>query len=109
MLKSILAALVALWILSLTALAAPRCGPFTVAGSYVRHNNLTPYIDQLTLSIDGTAYWFSSSSFGRMILWVLGSWVFECARPRELLVTRLHIREFDPYSQIYLNGHLSAS
>jgi len=89
MLKSILAALVALSILSSTAFAAPKCNPFTVAGSYVRQTS--PYIDQLTLRIDGTAYWFSSGSFDLILLGTIipqiGSWT--CLDARTVVVTTI--------------------
>jgi len=77
-------------ILSSTALAAPTCNPFTVVGSYVRQvYPVNPYIDQLTLGIDGTAYWFQSSSFdffltGAFIAEV-GSWT--CLVDGSVLVT----------------------
>jgi hypothetical protein len=89
MLKSTLAALVALLILSSTALAAPRCTPFMVAGSYVRQ--ATPYIDQLTLGIDGTAYWFNSGSFDFIlqgaIIPEIGGWT--CLDDGTVLVTTI--------------------
>jgi len=89
MFKSALAALVTLLVLSLTALAAPKCSPFTVTGSYVRQTN--PYIDQLTLGIDGTAYWFSSSSFDLILLGTftpeIGSWT--CLADGTVLVTTI--------------------
>ncbi len=89
MFKSTSAALVALFILSSTALAATKCSPFTVAGSYVRQTN--PYIDQLTLGIDGTAYWFSSSSFDSILLGTftpeIGSWT--CLDDSTVLVTTI--------------------
>ena len=89
MLKRTLPALVALLILSSTALAAPKCKPFTVTGSYVRQ--LSPYIDQLTLGVDGTAYWFSSSSFDSILLGAftpeIGSWT--CLDDGTVLVTTI--------------------
>ncbi len=89
MLKNTLAALVALVILSSMALAAPKCTPFTVAGSYVRQ--ISPYIDQLTLSVDGTAYWFQSSSFDQILLGAfipeVGSWT--CLPDGSVLVTTI--------------------
>jgi hypothetical protein len=89
MLKSILAALVALLILSSTAFAAPTCKPFTVAGSYVRQTS--PYIDQLTLGIDGTAYSFSSGAFDLILLGTtipgVGSWT--CLDDGTVLVTTI--------------------
>jgi hypothetical protein len=89
MFKSILAALVALLILSSTALAAPKCNPFTLAGSYVRQTQ--PYIEQLTLGIDGTAYWFKSSSFDSILLGAftpqIGSWT--CLDDGTVLVTTI--------------------
>ena len=44
----------------------------------------------------------------RMIHWVLGSLVPGRADRQEPLVTRLHIRELNPKSQIYLEGHTVA-
>lgn len=89
MYKSTLAALVALLMLSSTALAAPKCTPFTVAGSYVRQ--ISPYIDQLTLGLDGTAYWFASSSFDLILQGAftpeVGSWT--CLEDGTVLVTTL--------------------
>ena len=89
MFKSTLAALVTLLMLSLTAVAAPKCSPFTVAGSYVRQT--APYIDQLTLHIDGTAYWFSSASFDLILLGTftpqIGSWT--CLDNRTVVVTTI--------------------
>ena len=89
MVRSTLPALVAFLILSTTAIAAPRCSPFTVAGSYVRQT--APYIDQLTLSIDGRAYWFSSGAFDLILLGTftpqVGSWT--CLNDGTVLVTTL--------------------
>jgi hypothetical protein len=93
MFKSTLAALVALLILSSTALAA-RCNPITVTGSYVRQTS--PYIDQLTLSIDGTASWFNSSSFDSILLGAftpeIGSWT--CLADGTVLVTTIGSQYF---------------
>jgi hypothetical protein len=89
MFKSTLTALVTLLILSSTALAALTCNPFTVTGSYVRQTN--PYIDQLTLSIDGTASWFNSASFDSILLGAfipeIGSWT--CLADGTVLVTTI--------------------
>jgi hypothetical protein len=88
MFKSKLAAVVTLLILSSTALAA-RCNPFTVAGSYVRQTQ--PYIEQLKLGVDGTAYWFSSSSFDLILTGAfipfIGSWT--CLEDGTVLVTTI--------------------
>jgi hypothetical protein len=74
---------------SSTALAAPRCNLFTVTGSYVRQVN--PYIDQLKLGIDGTAYWFQSSSFDLILTGTyipqIGSWT--CLNDGTVLVTTI--------------------
>jgi hypothetical protein len=91
MFKSTLAALVALLILSSTAFAAPKCS-LLVTGSYVRQvYPATPYIDQLTLSIDGTAYWFSSLSFDQILTGAfipqIGSW--KCLADGSVLVTTI--------------------
>jgi hypothetical protein len=91
--KSTLAALVALLILSSTALAAPdgapKCNPFKVTGSYVRQ--IAPYIDQLTLTIDGRAYSFSSGAFDLILLGTtipgIGSWT--CLDDGTVLVTTI--------------------
>jgi hypothetical protein len=89
MFKSTFAALVTLLIVSSTALAAPRCNLFTVTGSYVRQTN--PYIDQLKLGIDGTAYWFNSSSFDLILTGAfipeIGSWT--CLADGTVLVTTI--------------------
>jgi hypothetical protein len=93
MFKSTLAAAVTLLILSSTALAAPddasKCSPFKVAGSYVLQ--FSPYIDQLKLGIDGTAYWFSSASFDFIlqgaIIPQIGSWT--CLDDGTVLVTTI--------------------
>src|SRR5262249_44179699 len=89
-----------LLILSSTAFAAPTCNPFTVAGSYVRQNvgalpgngvARSPYIDQLTLSIDGTAHWFNSASFDIILQGAfipeVGSWT--CLADGTVLVTTI--------------------
>jgi hypothetical protein len=85
--KSILAAMVALLLLNSTAPAAASCSPSTVAGSYVRL--LSPYIDQLVLSLDGTAYWYNSSSYDQILLGTfqpeVGSWT--CLADGSVLVT----------------------
>ena len=91
MFKSTLAALVALLILSSTALAAPKCS-LLVTGSYVRQNLTTQYIDQLTLGIDGTAYWYQSSSFDLLLtagtyIPEVGSW--KCLADGSVLVTTI--------------------
>lgn len=96
--KSVLAALVALLILSSAALAAgdddSRCNPFKVAGAYVRQTS--PYIDQLTLGVDGTAYWFSSASFDSILLGAFtpenGSWT--CLDDGTVLVTTIGSQYF---------------
>jgi hypothetical protein len=89
MFKSTLAALLALLIFSSTALAARRCSPFTVAGSYVRQTS--PYMDQLTLAIDGTAYSFSSGAFDLILLGTtipgVGSWT--CLDDGTVLLTTI--------------------
>jgi hypothetical protein len=93
MFKSTLAALVTLLTLSSTALAAsddaPKCSPFKVAGSYVRQ--IVPYIDQLTLGIDGTVYSFSSAAFDLILLGTsnpgIGSWT--CLDDGTVLVTTI--------------------
>jgi len=91
MFKSTLAALVTLSILSSTVFAAPKCNPFTVTGSYVRQNNVTLYIDQLSLGIDGRASWFLSSSFDSILLGAfipqIGSWT--CLDDGTVLVTTI--------------------
>ena len=89
MLKSKLAAFVGLLILTSTALAAPKCSPFTVAGAYVRQ--VPPYIDQLTLNMDGTVYSFSSGAFDLIldgtIIPAVGSWT--CLKDGTVLVTTI--------------------
>jgi hypothetical protein len=88
MFKNALSALVALLILGSTAFAA-RCNPITVTGSYVRQIN--PYVDQLTLHVDGTAYWFNSSAFDLILFGTynpqVGSWT--CLADGTVLVTTL--------------------
>ena len=85
--KSTFPAIVALFILSATHFAAASCSPATVAGSYVRL--LNPYIDQLVLSLDGTAYWHNSASFDQILLGTfqpeVGSWT--CLADGSVLVT----------------------
>src|SRR5438270_3606323 len=87
--KSTFAAMVALLLLSSTAPAAATCSPSTVAGSYVRR--VSPYIDQLTLSVDGTAYWSDSRFFDRILLGSglpeVGSWT--CLADGSVLVTTI--------------------
>ena len=87
--KSTFAAMVALLLLSSTAPAAASCSPSTVAGSYVRR--VSPYIDQLTLSVDGTAYWSDSRFFDRILLGTglpeVGSWT--CLADGSVLVTTI--------------------
>jgi len=89
MFKRTLAASIALLMLSSMVLAAPRCTPFTVAGSYVRQTS--PYIDQLTLGLDGTAYSFSSGAFDLILLGTsspgIGSWT--CLNDGSVLVTTI--------------------
>ena len=88
-LKSTLPALLALLLFSSPALAARRCSPFTVAGSYVRQTS--PYMDQLTLAIDGTVYSFSSAAFDLILLGTfnpgVGSWT--CLDDGTVLVTTI--------------------
>jgi hypothetical protein len=108
MFKSALTALVALFILSSTALAAPddasKCNPFKVTGSYVRQNNVNPYIEQLRLGIDGTAYWFNSGSFDSILLGAIipeiGSWT--CLDDGTVLVTTIGTAYFQnsPFGDI---------
>jgi len=89
MYRRTLAALLMGLSLSAMALAAPKCSPFTVTGSYVRQ--IAPYIDQLTLSIDGRAYWFNSGSFDQIltgaIIPEIGSWT--CLKDGTVLVTTI--------------------
>lgn len=102
MLKSISAALVSLAILSSTALAARRCSPFTVVGAYVRQT--VPYIDQLTLNIDGTAYSSWSGAFDSILLGTttpgVGSWT--CLDDGTVLVTtiRSEYLQFSPFGDV---------
>ena len=89
MFKSTLAASIALLILSSTVLAAPKCTPFTVAGSYVRQTS--PDIDQLKLGLDGTVYSYSSGAFDLILLGTtipgIGSWT--CLNDGSVLVTTI--------------------
>jgi hypothetical protein len=100
MLRKTLVALITLLMLSSAALAAPGCNPFTVTGSYVRQNvgalpgngiDISPYVDQLTLHIDGTAYWFNSGSFDMILQGAfspqVGSWT--CLPDGTVLVTTI--------------------
>jgi hypothetical protein len=102
MFKSTSAALVALLILSSTAFAATKCSAFTVAGSYVRQTS--PYIDQLMLNVDGTAYWFNSGAFDRILLGTsspeVGSWT--CLADGTVLVTTIgsNYLQNSPYGDI---------
>jgi len=88
MFKQLSADLVALLLLSATALAV-KCNPITVPGSYVRQTS--PYVDQLTLHVDGTAYWFNSSAFDLILFGTynpqVGSWT--CLADGTVLVTTL--------------------
>ena len=87
MLKCALALVVAQLVLSSICFASTKCSAIAMAGSYVRQ--ASPYIDQLTLSIDGRAYWFSSSSFDLILLGTfipeIGSWT--CLSDGKVLVT----------------------
>lgn len=89
MFKRSLAGLAALLILITPTFAAGRCTPFSVAGSYVRQTS--PYIDQLTLQLDGTAYSFSSAAFDLILLGTsipgIGSWT--CLEDGTVLVTTI--------------------
>lgn len=89
MFKSTLAASIALLILSSAVLAAPKCTPFKVAGTYVRQTS--PYIDQLTLGVDGTVYSFSSAAFDLILFGTsnpgTGSWT--CLNDGSVLVTTI--------------------
>jgi hypothetical protein len=113
--RNTLAALVVLLILSSTALAAPVCNPFTVTGSYVRQNvgslprngiDISPYIDQLTLHIDGTAYWFNSGSFDLILQGAftpqVGSWT--CLPDGTVLVTTVGSNYLNPTSDVAQSG-----
>ena len=88
MIRHQLAALIVLLILASTAMALP-CNPFTVPGSYYRQG-AAGYMDQLTLSIDGTAYWYQSSAFDFFVtagsfIPQVGSWT--CLLDGSVLVT----------------------
>jgi len=89
MFKSRLTGLVVLLMLSSMALATPMCNPITVTGSYVQQ--IQPYISQLRLCIDGTAYWFNSSSFDFILMGAftpqIGSWT--CLEDGTVLVTTI--------------------
>jgi hypothetical protein len=94
MFKSTLAALVTLLIMSSTAFAdrRPRCNPEKVPGSYVRYRTDNPYIDQLKLGSDGTAYWYQSTSFDLLFttgtfIPEIGSW--KCLEDGSVLVTTI--------------------
>ena len=112
MLKSTLAALVALLILSSVALAAPICNPLTVTGSYVRQSPLansglpTLFIDQLRLGIDGTAYWYNSDSFDYFLtstfIPTIGSWT--CLADGTVLVTTIGTTYYNPSGDIPQTG-----
>jgi len=89
MVRSTLAALLMVLTVNAVALAAPKCSPFTVAGSYVRQ--VPPYIDQLTLNMDGTVYSFSSGAFDLILEGTTipggGSWT--CLKDGTVLVTTI--------------------
>ena len=85
MLKYTSVTVLALFILSSTALAI--CNPFAVSGTYVRQ--VSPYLDQLILSLDGRASWFNTGSFDQFFLGgfspEVGSWT--CLADGSVLVT----------------------
>ena len=100
MLKTIFAALVALSISASAAFAAPKCSPFKVAGSYVRQTS--PYIDQLTLGIDGTVYSFTSAAFHLILEGTsmpgTGSWT--CLNDGTVLITTINSEYLNPFGDI---------
>src|SRR5215467_8300792 len=100
MFRSTLAAMLAVLTLSAMAFAAPRCSPFTVAGSYVRQT--APYIDQLTLGIDGTAYSFTSAAFHLILEGTsipgIGSWT--CLKDDTVLVTTIDSEYLNNFGDI---------
>jgi hypothetical protein len=106
MFKRTLVGLVALFMLSSTALATPQCNPFTVAGSYVQQ--IQPYINQLRLGVDGTAYWFSSAAFDLILLGTsmpgIGSWT--CLEDGTVLVTTVTTGYFQisPFGDVLQPG-----
>ncbi|SRR5579864_554026 len=106
MFKRTLAALVAFLTLNSMGLAAPRCTPFMVAGSYVQQ--IQPYMSQLTLGIDGTAYSFSSAAFDLILQGTtnpqVGSWT--CLEDGTVLVTTIgsEYRQNSPFGDVPLPG-----
>lgn len=69
-----------------------KCDPEKVPGSYVRNNANPPFMQQLKLDSDGTAYWYDSAAF-QLILTTgtfiphIGSW--KCLDDGSLLVTTI--------------------
>ena len=103
MVKRTLAALLMMLNVSAISLAAPKCSPFTVAGSYVRQFGRTgPYIDQLTLGIDGTAYSYTSGAFDLILLGTsipgIGSWT--CLQDGSVLVTTITSEYLNAFGDI---------
>ncbi len=82
-------------IFSATLVPALTCNPITVTGSYVRQITVpfspNPYIEQLTLGVDGRAYWFSSLAFDLIMdgtfIPQVGSWT--CLPDGSVLVTTI--------------------
>jgi hypothetical protein len=74
------------------------CNPFTVAGTYLRHDSTVEFIDQLELHIDGTAAWYQSTAFdflvtGGTFIRQVGSW--KCVSATRLVVTTIGM-EYTP-------------
>jgi len=85
--------LIAFSILTSTALAGTKCNVNSVTGSYIRQHVATPgYMDQLRLSVDGGAYYYSSAAFdllitGGTLIPSVGSWT--CQADGSVLVTTI--------------------
>jgi hypothetical protein len=90
--KNRLAVLVALLIMSSTGFAVQKCS-LLVSGSYVHQLSAGPhYMDELTLAVDGTAYFYQSSSFDFALtqgvyIPAIGSWT--CLSDGSVLVTTI--------------------
>ena len=100
MFRNTLATLLMVLTLSAMALAAPKCSPFSVSGSYVRQ--VPPYIDQLTLRVDGTVYRFTSAAFHLILEGTsipgIGSWT--CLNDGTVLVTTINAGYLNDFGDI---------
>ena len=90
MLKLISTALIATAVLAAAPAMADKCTKDRTAGTYISKNAGQPFIEQLILTSDGTAYWYQGTAFeffvtGGTYIPAVGAW--KCINDTTLVLT----------------------